>query len=162
MSLFFKFCFRKNVKFLKDKDFHNDFQETYPVLPDRGQSSINFINTLGCDIGILTTFDPQLTLNAGEKQVFNVSSHNNRTVYEIYLVAPSQCWDVELNEPTLITKVQPIEYKVETIIVSVVDKSLHIFATESDDFTKSLSGRPKLRYIFFTVTNCYANINCTS
>ena len=64
----------------------------------------------------------------------------------MYLVAPPQCWDVELDEPTLITKIQAIEYQVDTMIVGLIDKSLRVFVTEPDEYKKSLSGRPKLRY----------------
>ncbi|XP_043289096.1 peptide transporter family 2-like [Venturia canescens] len=136
-------------------------EKTYPVLPERGRSSLYVINALGCDVGILASFDPELTLNAGEKEAFNVSSHNNRTVYDIYLVAPSQCWDVELNEPSLMSKVQPIEYQVDTIIVSVVGKSLHLFVTEPNDYAKSLSGRPKLRIIFLRDSTCLNTVTVT-
>lgn len=114
-------------------------------MPDRGQSALNFINTLGCDIGILASFDSGLTLGAGEKQVFNVSS-SNVTTYDMYLVATPECWDVELDDPTLVASVEATEYRVETMIVGVADKCLRLFVAEPDDFKKSLSGRPKLRY----------------
>ncbi|XP_048505505.1 solute carrier family 15 member 1 isoform X10 [Athalia rosae] len=120
-------------------------EESYPVLPDREEATLNFINTLQCDIGFLASFDSDITLAAGERKLFNVTARNI-TTYHAYLVAPPQCWDVQLKNPTLTILISAKEYQVDTIIVGLLRDNLKAFVAEPDEFKKSLSGRPKVSF----------------
>ncbi|XP_015602452.1 solute carrier family 15 member 2 isoform X3 [Cephus cinctus] len=135
-------------------------EETYPVLPDKGQSTLNFINTLQCDVEFLAPFDSTITLNSGLRQVFNVSA-KNLTKYELYLVAIPQCWELHLKNPTLSISINTSEYQVNTLIVGSIGKDLHLFKTDPDEFKKSLSGRPKLRVIFIRDSEILKNVTVT-
>ncbi|XP_048505499.1 solute carrier family 15 member 2 isoform X3 [Athalia rosae] len=132
-------------------------EESYPVLPDREEATLNFINTLQCDIGFLASFDSDITLAAGERKLFNVTARNI-TTYHAYLVAPPQCWDVQLKNPTLTILISAKEYQVDTIIVGLLRDNLKAFVAEPDEFKKSLSGRPKVRVMFLRDTKSFDNV----
>lgn len=119
-------------------------QKTYPVLPGKGEASLNFINTLDCDIGCQGSFFPDFTLNKGEKKVVNLTAENFSS-YNFYIEAPLDCWKSESINPTLNTNVKAKELQVDTFLIGIVDKKIILFHTEPDLYSKSLSGRPKLR-----------------
>ncbi|XP_046750570.1 LOW QUALITY PROTEIN: solute carrier family 15 member 1-like [Diprion similis] len=132
-------------------------EETYPVLPDRGEATLNFINTLQCDVGFLASFESDITLIAGERKVFNVTAHNV-TKYDVYLVAPPLCWGVELENPTLTIVVTATESQVDTFVIGLVERDLKVFEADADEFKKSLSGRPKVRTIFLRGSRTLTNV----
>ncbi|XP_012287394.1 solute carrier family 15 member 1 isoform X2 [Orussus abietinus] len=135
-------------------------QETYPVLPDKGEATLNLVNTLGCDVGFLAPFESELSIGPGDKQVFNVSVHNF-TTYKLYFVAPPGCWDLQLTNPTLTIEVNVTEYKVDTLLIGLRGRDLALFAMDPDDYKKSLNGNPKLRVIFLRDTSCLKNVTIT-
>ncbi|XP_048505503.1 solute carrier family 15 member 2 isoform X9 [Athalia rosae] len=149
---------RMNSEFLGTQMLPDQMQESYPVLPDREEATLNFINTLQCDIGFLASFDSDITLAAGERKLFNVTARNI-TTYHAYLVAPPQCWDVQLKNPTLTILISAKEYQVDTIIVGLLRDNLKAFVAEPDEFKKSLSGRPKVsRVMFLRDTKSFDNV----
>ena len=96
----------------------------------------------------MASFFPGFTLNSGEKRVLNLTAYNFSS-YNVYLVAPFNCWDSEIIDRTLNTEIKAKESQVDTFLIGTFNKRIYIFDTEPDSYSKSLSGRPKLRYKLF-------------
>ncbi|XP_033222641.1 solute carrier family 15 member 1-like [Belonocnema kinseyi] len=132
-------------------------EKMYPDFVGKGEASVNFINTLDCDIGCKGSFFPDFTLNKGEKKVVNLTAQNFSS-YNVYIEAPFDCWKSELINLTLSTYVKAKELQVDTFLIGIVEKKIIIFETEPDSYSKSRSGRPKLRFIFMRDSNSSNNV----
>ena len=104
----------------------------------------------------MTSFFPNFSLNKGEKKVLNVTTQNFSS-YNVYIEAPLNCRDSELINHTLNTNVKAKEFQVDTFLIGIVDKKIYLFDTAPDLYSKSLSGRPKLRcYLLISMNDiCY-------
>ncbi|XP_068084831.1 peptide transporter family 1-like [Anabrus simplex] len=123
-------------------------EETYPLLPEKHQAHLNFINTLPCDVQILNPFNHRQVVNATKKYVFqNVAAHNV-TGYDVSIFTPYQCGNISVDNPRLDVHVVALEKQVKTVVISLAGSTLQAYTTDPDQLNKSLSGKPKVRMVF--------------
>lgn len=87
-------------------------EKTYPELPEKYHASLNFINTLPCDLTVYSPFSKAQQLNATEYFKFrNIAAHNY-TQYDIKIKAPMVCGDIKLARNEFKMRIHAIEYQV--------------------------------------------------
>lgn len=89
-------------------------EKTYPETPEQHRASLNFINTLPCDLDIYSPFSRVQKLNSTEYFKFrNIKAHNY-TKYDITIQAPLMCGNIVLARNEFKLQVQAIEHQVCT------------------------------------------------
>lgn len=88
-------------------------EKTYPELPQQYHASLNFINTLPCDLMIYSPFGRVRQLNSTEYFKYrNIPAHNY-TQYDITIKAPSVCGNIRLARNEFRLKIHAVEYQVK-------------------------------------------------
>ncbi|XP_069688353.1 solute carrier family 15 member 1-like [Periplaneta americana] len=132
-------------------------EDTYPVLPDAGESQLNFVNLLPCEVHILNPFNRLQTINATNNFVFRNVAAKNRTKYQITLFTSRQCDDVQLEVNSLRMEVVATEFQVDTFLICIDNNNLKVFSSEPEELTKSLSGKPRVRIVFLRSIDIFVN-----
>ncbi|XP_049828917.1 peptide transporter family 1-like [Schistocerca gregaria] len=121
-------------------------EESYPVLPEKDSTHLNFINTVPCRIEIVNPFNGLQTVNGSSNFVFKNVNIKNITAYDFMVFAPSDCSHLLITEQQLYINVLTSEQQVEEIIICAVNSQLMAYVTQFEDLNKTPSGKSKIRY----------------
>ncbi|KAF5300977.1 hypothetical protein FQR65_LT09021 [Abscondita terminalis] len=134
-------------------------ETTYPELPDKNRASLNFINTLPCDVTIENPFTGIQTIYQSSMFKFkNVPAHNV-TNYSIVIDAPSNCGDMHFRIRKFKQEVVAIEYQINTILVGLNEMNeIVTYMTDPIDFKRSLSGKPRMRIAYLGEMGSLENV----
>lgn len=106
-------------------------QETYPILPSIGESHLNFINTLPCEIEILNPFNDLQVVNSADNYVFRNVTVNNYSNYDVLIFPSSDCSKMKMSQSPTYFSFQPTEnmviIKIE-LIIKIYLKYVYILA----------------------------------
>ncbi|XP_049962066.1 peptide transporter family 1-like [Schistocerca serialis cubense] len=121
-------------------------EESYPVLPEKDSTHLNFINTVPCRIEIVNPFNGLQIVNGSSNFVFKNVNIKNITAYDFMVFAPSECSHLLITQQQLYINVLTSEQQVEEIIICAVNSQLMAYVTQFEDLNKTLSGKSKIRY----------------
>ncbi|XP_046998033.1 peptide transporter family 1-like [Schistocerca americana] len=121
-------------------------EESYPVLPVKDSTHLNFINTVPCRIEIVNPFNGLQIVNGSSNFVFKNVNIKNITAYDFMVFAPSECSHLLITQQQLYINVLTSEQQVEEIIICAVNSQLMAYVTQFEDLNKTLSGKSKIRY----------------
>lgn len=85
----------------------------YPELPDKNQASINFINTLPCEVVIYNPFNNIQRMEPYEMIRFRDVYAENCSTYPVKIEVPRDCDDLIFRKKFLETDINAIEFQVK-------------------------------------------------
>ncbi|CAG9772810.1 unnamed protein product [Ceutorhynchus assimilis] len=130
-------------------------EKTYPALPAKNHGSVNVINSLPCSITIISEFSWIMqVLDASKILRFQNIPCHNRTRYTLEIRAPIKCDHIRLNKERFKMTAILEERKEDTFIIALDDNhEIQGYMTDPVDFTKSVTGAPKFRFLLCLCVN---------
>lgn len=124
---------------------------TYPHLPRAGTASLNVINTLSCPVVITTGLkNEQVIPNVSAEAMDVIKGIPTKNFSEFYceITAVGRCASGhKLLRSTKVLFAILKELQTETAIISLTDlDEIRVAVTDAVEYSKSLSGKSRLRY----------------
>ena len=95
-----------------------ELEQTYPMLPSKGEAFINFVNSLPCDLMITDSKGNSRTLSMGDMTTIKKIPVFNKTEYNVVLSAMDNCKNTPMNSrhmeisvPVTEREVNPLRFK---------------------------------------------------
>ncbi|XP_017780853.1 PREDICTED: solute carrier family 15 member 2-like [Nicrophorus vespilloides] len=137
-------------------------ERNYPKMPGNNRASVNFVNTLPCDVDVKNPFNGFLHLNSTERYRFeDIPAHNN-SQYNITVYVPTECGFLKSPEGPHEVPLIAIEHQIDSVILAV-DKNYQIvnYLIDPIEFRRSLSGKPRMRIVLLKMSDDLFNITIT-
>ncbi|KAL0280097.1 UNVERIFIED_CONTAM: hypothetical protein PYX00_001487 [Menopon gallinae] len=125
-----------------------ELEQTYPMLPSKGEAFINFVNTLPCNLTLINEQGVNQLLTEEDMVTIKKNPVNNCTIRDFQIIAPRQCGDISLATSMHAMSIPLQEYEVRTVLIGVRENRLLAWLADIEDLKKTLSGKPKLRLNF--------------
>ncbi|EEB16571.1 Oligopeptide transporter, putative [Pediculus humanus corporis] len=122
-----------------------ELEQTYPMLPSKGEAFINFVNSLPCDLMITDSKGNSRTLSMGDMTTIKKIPVFNKTEYNVVLSAMDNCKNTPMNSRHMEIAVPVTEREVRTVLIGIENKKIECYLSDLEDLKKTLSGKPKLR-----------------
>lgn len=89
-----------------------ELEQTYPMLPSKGEAFINFVNTLPCDLTLVNEQGVNQLLTAEDMVTIKKNPVTNFTIRSFRLSAPRQCGSIVLSSTVHTMSIPVQEYEV--------------------------------------------------